>query len=269
MPFNINNFSAVIANNGKIARSSHFEMTIAPPRLLRIDGTAASVIDLGSVQRSLEQAKRKDKFNKLPWGLDNIIPTAKRVYNSLSNENGLTFRIDSAEFPGRSILNIPYTDYGLPRKMAIGSNVVESSFSVICSEDLRERILFETWQDMIAGTYREPNAIREKGEDRYGIGYYSDYISDAAVITQFNESGIPTYRCTLKECYPQLVSPLSLSWAADEIHRMTVVMTYRHFQDESLPITERQQTIDKGISLQQIISLGAQAGATIKGLIRK
>ncbi len=200
MPFNAYEFAAEIDRTNSLAHQANFEMRVMiPPALLQDPDLNAQMTALG-----IDAQKGRD----------------------------LSVRIDSMEFPGRSITNTPYRDYGLVRNIAFESNMIPITSSVLLSSNFRERMFFNLWQDMIVGNYR----FKSIGEfntasKQFNIGYFNDYAAQVDII-QYDQGGHKTYECKLIDAYPQLVAPLSASWAADDYHRMNVTWVYRYFEDK-------------------------------------
>jgi len=153
--------------------------------------------------------------------LKDIFPDAGRDFS---------FRIESVDFPGRSIPSLDYKDYGAPYKIGGLANYIEITFVIICSSDLREREFFMRWQDLITGNHRQ-------GKKRdFDIGYYDEYVCKKGFeISQYDDIGNETYKISLIDSYPTLIGALSGSWATTDIQKMTVTMSYRYFEEKSIP----------------------------------
>jgi len=161
--------------------------------------------------------------------------------------NPLRFRIDSAEFPGRSIVSSDYksTGYGLSEKRGYGVVYPDVNISMICDANLNEKKLFTSWQNIVVGNHNRQQNIRR----HQSIGYYSDYISDVLII-QYNQEGTPTYAITLREAYPIIINSLPLNWNSEEFHKLNVQFSYKYFTDMNEPSLGR----------------GAQGGGARSGL---
>ncbi len=203
MAFRPNEFSSSLGKSGSLARQSHFDVVVNLPPGVR-----------DNVDALLE-------FQEIG------------VFSGVGGD--LTFKVDSTEFPGRSITNTPYRDYGLVRNMAFDSNVIPITMSVMCSPDFRERVFFEIWQDIIVGNYRKKSLGEHNiASKMFNIGYFKDYVT-TITINQYDEEQNKSYECQLIDAYPQLVAPLSASWASDDHHRMNITWSYRHYTDRSIP----------------------------------
>lgn len=149
-----------------------------------------------------------------------------------SGSQDLTMRIDSVEFPSRSLASTEFTTYGPIQKIAYGSIYEDVSITVLLSKDFNEKIFFEEWQDLAIGTARtEENNTTQNS--LFDVGYYDNY-KGTVVIKQFDVDGTETYNCELIEAYPISVNALIGNWNSEELHRLTVRFAYRHFKDKRM-----------------------------------
>ena len=149
MAFSIDEFSAEL-NRSAVAPQSHFVTTItAPP-----------------------------KITDAQWGLGKSI-------NSKALAEGISFRCEQAEIPGRQVATTDTRIYGPIRKIAYTQIFTEVNMTFICSHDLREKVFFDKWQEVIVGMGNEDS-------DRYDVAYYNDYISQI-LVQQYDVSNKVTY----------------------------------------------------------------------------
>lgn len=143
----------------------------------------------------------------------------------LTNAENLRFRIESISAPQRTMTTTDYRDWGAPYKIALQSNYIDVSMTIIMSPDMREREYFLRWQDLAAGSHRSDDT-------GFVTGYYDDYVSEGLVLQVFAEQVVfPVYELTFVDSYPLLVGELQNSWSTPEIQRMTVTMAFRYFRD--------------------------------------
>ena len=142
------------------------------------------------------------------------------------------FRIDTSEFPGRSIVTSDYkqTGYGLTSKVGYGAIYPDVNISMICDSKLNEKKLFTSWQNLIVGNHNRQQDIRK----HQSIGYYQDYTS-TIMIVQYDQEGKVSYAITLNEAYPIVISSLPLNWASEEFHKLNVQISYKYFTDLNEP----------------------------------
>ena len=180
---------------------------------------------------------------------------AKFSESNLSRE--LVFRMDTASMPGRSIQTIDNRHYGPLRRIGHLPTHLEVGTSIILSEDMREKVFFEQWQDLISGDYRAQES--KSPEKHSNIGYYDDYVGTVEIV-QFNEKSQETHVVKLIEAYPYQVQPLNLSWASEEFHRLNVSFSYRYY-------TDKTKEYDKGERMRTDSLLTRLNKAGVGGLI--
>ena len=155
------------------------------------------------------------------------------------NSEHLSFRIDNVDLPGRNIDTIDYsTDIGRMRQIPYNAGYLPVTTSIICSDDMREKLFFEDWQSLMVGEHAAvgtpgSNAVdtHPSAGSNWSVGYYDDYIGNL-VIETFDETGKAAYMCSLEECFPQQITNMSAGWASNDVHKVQVVWYYRYFRDQ-------------------------------------
>lgn len=143
-------------------------------------------------------------------------------------ERDLMFRVDQVDVPGRSIRTAEVKYYNSPvRLMGYDSNYAPCTMSVLLSEDLREKIYLELWQDAIIGHHR----LGVINQGMYDLGFYSDYVGTVLIKT-FDVTGKQRAETKLIEAYPMQIGVLSASWAgADQPLKLLTTFAYRYYLD--------------------------------------
>lgn len=137
----------------------------------------------------------------------------------------LTFRCDSAELPGRTLLAAEHRTHGVVRKRPQNTVFADLNLTLICSSTFLEKKFFDHWQ----------NAVQNM-ED-YRFEYYDDIIGTIHV-TQLNEELQPIYKIELTESYPMLVAPMPLNWeTSNDLQRVQITISYHKW-------TEMDATLD-------------------------
>ena len=234
MSFKPENFAAKLNKSG-VARASHFDVAIVLPNSLQgLTGGRPVTNVVKEVRKNLND--------------DPIV-----------GPDDLTLRCDSVDFPGRSIQTSDYnTDYGPIRRIGHRSIYGDVTATFVLSEDLREKLLFETWQDLVVGTHRT-------GGEHYAINYYDDYVSPDITITQYDTAGQPRYKAQLIEAWPYIVNTLQGSWASDQVHHVTVSFAYRFYKSER-NIAIKDSTAQTRTGNFLLRSGIAQGGSTVLGV---
>lgn len=143
----------------------------------------------------------------------------------------LSMRAESVEMPGRSIQAASYRDYGAPREIGYASLYTPITITFLCSSDMKERRLFNQWQDLIIGDHRV--AEGHAGGKSFDVGYYDDYVA-SIIIAQYDETGKKRFNVQMLEAYPRTVNATTLSYASDELIKLTVQFQYRYFRELDL-----------------------------------
>lgn len=117
-----------------------------------------------------------------------ITPPSTLAANLKTLTRAMPLRIEQASMPTRSILRHEQRYYGPPRQIPYGFVSQDITFTVILSEDMREREFFMAWQDIILGNSRTMsqagNLAGGKGGIRngmYDVGYYDDATKDSCI----------------------------------------------------------------------------------------
>jgi hypothetical protein len=127
----------------------------------------------------------------------------------------------NAQIPGISIATTD-KDIGY-RSLAYQKLYDDVLLSFYCSENLWELALMQTWMEEISN----PKNNR--------LGYYEDYASTIDIIhlsrskKEDADDNNKTLVTTLHEAYPKKIDPMQLDYSSQDIMRMTVNFTYRHF----------------------------------------
>lgn len=151
-------------------------------------------------------------FSKTSYGIESVNETFE-------------FRCERAELPGKSIATIDDVHSGSTTKLAYDLVYNDITLTIIATNDMKDRVFFETWMD---------NIVVRGGQDNYGAGglvsYYDSYASNSILeLFQLREDGSAAAKYTLYDIYPIQLSPMTLAW--EEINtyqRFTVTMSYRY-----------------------------------------
>lgn len=130
------------------------------------------------------------------------------------------FRVEAAEFPGKSIATSEIAGGGGPTvRVASDVTYTDVSLTIICSADYAERIYFEKWMDLI---YKE-------SDGNLGLlSYYNRYAKNSILtIYQHDQSGKTIYQSIFKEVFPITISAMTANWdERDTYQRFSVTFAY-------------------------------------------
>lgn len=153
--------------------------------------------------------------------------------------NGMAFRIESVNLPGRTLTTLDQNYHGPVRRIPYRFTHQPVTFTVILSRDMREREAFMKWQDHFIGHSRTNyNSVMDSPFDSI---YYDDAHGEIDIVQYAHSiSGgvkggdkgkgeyIETYNIRLREAYPSNVNDIQMSWGDEGYGKLQVEITYRY-----------------------------------------
>jgi hypothetical protein len=153
------------------------------------------------------------------------LPSA--IFSRSDDISKLEFRCETTELPGRTVATYDDQSTGTTKKLAYDVTYNDINLTIIASEDMKERRIFEKWINNIVN----PSSHNSPNGSGGLVKYYDDYAKGVLTISHLNSNGdkvIAEY--TMHSAYPIQVSPMNLSWAEfDTYQRFAVTMTYRYY----------------------------------------
>jgi hypothetical protein len=171
-----------------------------------------------------------------------LVPLISQI-NPLSDALNMgKFRCEQAELPPRAFTLVPQKTYGPLEYFPIQNTYNKSAMVFIVGDDMKEKLFFDLWMEMICTTHPSYNYAAGgpsgKGSVRFDFAYKSEYRSDI-IVRQFDLTGQPSYSVALRDAFPTEVYSLPLAWGQkDDYHRLNVVFTYRYFYIMNNPYVE-------------------------------
>jgi hypothetical protein len=176
---------------------------------------------ISQFKNAIKEVARPNYFDARLQGYKKVIGVKD---GSLENiDDTFAFRCERAEFPGRTLATADDAVGGGPAmKLPYDVTYNDIQLSIICSEDMKERVFFEDWIDRIVGRGVRGNAGL--------IAYYSDYaLGVSLLVRQLDSEGNTLLSYEMRDCYPIAVSPMNATWEETNTYqRFTVTMAYRH-----------------------------------------
>jgi hypothetical protein len=199
MAFNISDFNADIAKSS-IAHTSHFEGWI-----------------LGG-----------------PGSYNPGAGVAANVLRNSGLTDGMRFRIESLNMPGRTLTTLDQNYHGPTRAIPYRFSQQPVSMSIILSKDMREREVFMRWQDFFMGNSRN-NINQQAVFAPFDTRYYHDGIGTIKILqysytngpNSSNEFELQT-EILLNEAYPLTVNDIAMSWGDEGYAKLQVEIRYRY-----------------------------------------
>ena len=174
-----------------------------------------------------------------PSRFDVTIPVPYYMLTQYNNAKQLQMRCESAELPGRTFATADRKMGSVPvQKYPYQSTYNDVSLTFIVSDDMSEKIFFDTWMEVINPTMH------------FNFKYRADYSVDIS-ISQYDVTNDVTYVSTLIDAYPISVNQLNMDWSAmDSYHKLAVVFAYSYWENTTV------QGVINNIETQILSGLG-------------
>jgi len=139
------------------------------------------------------------------------------------------FRCEKAELPGRTLATADDGGGGgTALKLPYDVTYSDIQLSIICSEDMKERIFFESWIDQIINPagYDTADTTYEPGL----VGFYDNYAKGISLtVIQLNAEGKSLLIYELNDVYPIALTPMNATWEeVNSYQRFGVTLAYRY-----------------------------------------
>jgi hypothetical protein len=152
-------------------------------------------------------------------------------------EESMVARVDAVDIPGRSLMTAEhkFTNYGPLNKVPYGGQTYgDLTISIIMSEDMREKEYFEVWQNSIVNTGAFEIGSTQRDfygytQSKFNTKYFDDYLG-TVIIRQYGSAGELRSIYTMDEAYPIIINPVSMSWGADDVAKLSVTFAYHNYR---------------------------------------
>ena len=145
-------------------------------------------------------------------------------------DDTFSWRCERAELPGRTVATSDDAGGGgTALKLPYDVSYADTSLSVICSEDMKERKFFERWIDTIVSP-----AGYDSASGNYGAGlvrYHDQYARGINLeVSQLSSSGQKILTYKLHDVFPTAITPMTATWEeVNSYQRFGVTLTYRYY----------------------------------------
>ena len=162
------------------------------------------------------------------------IPILSGTDLELLDEQSINLYCESASIAGRSLLSTVDRQYGRNKEVVYNAPTYPPiTLSFYCSEGLKEKQLFDRWNEYIVNS-----------ANGYDVAYYKDYTRMMAVKT-LDRTGKISHVMTYHESYPKTISAVELNHnTTNATARLTVEMQYSYWETsgmKNLPDSEGKQ----------------------------
>ncbi len=145
--------------------------------------------------------------------------------NAMGATDMLKMRVKAAQLPGMQVGTLDNKRFGPVYKIVNETIFEPTVWTILCSEDMRERNFFSAWMNWMHGTSQQ---TADNTAAMWRPRYYDEYTGTANIIT-YNSVGSSHYEAQLEDCFPTAMGPVELSWGDGAISEFTVTMNFRHF----------------------------------------
>lgn len=131
----------------------------------------------------------------------------------------LTFKAYSVDIPGKTIATSERRTHGPIQKVSYCDPIFpDITVSIICSDDLYERQVFDRWMNYII-----------KQNNGFIVEYYSRYTTKT-IINKLDHEGRESMKYELIDSYPTNINSQKLDWSeTDSYLTLDVTFTYRYY----------------------------------------
>jgi hypothetical protein len=185
----------------------------------------ASIGKISEFKDSIQKIVRPNLFYAELNGTDNLLINNNSSIPQIKDT--FSFRCENAEFPGRTITTVDDVGGGGPAlKLPYDVTYNDTNISVICAEDMIERIFFELWMESIVSTPQ----TRTTGNAGL-VSYHSEYARQTTLtIRQLNQQGDTIFWYKMHDVFPIAITPMNATWEEGNTYqRFGVTLNYRYY----------------------------------------
>jgi len=136
----------------------------------------------------------------------------------------LTYLCEATELPGRAFTNVDLRYYGPQFKIPYLSVYEDLNMTFLCRTESFEREFFDNWMESINPT------------TSFDFAYRDDY-STTIELFQYSEQSKAVYQWALFDAFPIFINPQPVTFADDNIQKLTVTFTYTKYRRNNKDIT--------------------------------
>lgn len=123
------------------------------------------------------------------------------------------FTCEASQLPGFIFKSENRSIGGLVSEMPVGFEHERLQLTFLCRGHMQERKMFDDWFMLI------------QDKDTLRLEYYDNYVADI-IVKSYDPTGVPNYCVKYLSCYPNIMTSQNLTWAEDNVLRLTVDFSY-------------------------------------------
>jgi hypothetical protein len=185
-----------------------------------------AIAKLSQFKTSIAKIVRPNLFYAELNGTDSLLIDNNKSIPQIKNT--FSFRCEQAEFPGRTIATIDDVGGGGPAlKLPYDVTYNDINLSIICAEDMIERLFFELWMESIVATPQSKPSVGAAGL----IAYHKNYARKTTLtISQLNPKGDVIFFYKLHDIFPIALTPMNATWEENNTYqRFGATLNYRYY----------------------------------------
>lgn len=218
MSFSPNLFLSNVRAKDGLAKPSRFEVVLPIPPYVNSFVGNSLIEKIMNFPNSI--------FSDVSDAIGNVFGRQgqKDEYSKTSNASMsryLALQCEAAELPGKTFQTADVKIYGPTFKVPYQTQYSDMSLTFLCTNEFYERKLFDRWMECIHPT--DTNNLR------FPKGQSSRYLTNIKII-QYDDFIKQIYAVELIDAFPIGVAPMSLNWAEDGFHRLSVQFGYQRFR---------------------------------------
>ena len=160
--------------------------------------------------------------------------------------NELSYLCETTELPSRGFMNVDVRHYGPNFKLPFQPQYDDITMTFLCRTEFDERYFFDEWMNEINPVNNFNFKYRDDYSCRIEIYQLAEYAEAPTRLSPGEGGGQnapvrtlpkPTYKFTLHDSWPTMVSPQPAVWSDDNFQRMAVTFTFSKWtkNDDPLP----------------------------------
>jgi hypothetical protein len=216
MSFSPNLFLSNVRAKDGLAKPSRFEVVLPIPPYIN------SFVGNSIIEKIMNFPN--SVFSDVSDAISNAFGKQGDEYSRTANSSMsryLALQCEAAELPGKTLQTADVKIYGPTFKVPYQTQYADMSLTFLCTNEFYERKLFDRWMEAIHPT--DTNNLR------FPKGQSSRYLTNIKII-QYDDFIKQIYAVELIDAFPIGVAPMSLNWAEDGFHRLSVQFGYQRFR---------------------------------------
>jgi len=228
---NLDEFKSTVNRQG-LAKNTRWECMVFPPKKLRADNifnfaiTDGLELDLNLpgvdlIDNAIDAMNEASiNFGPLSFQSNLNLPTLGFTLRNHGDKlRCLNLYTNMVNIPQRDIQNVEWRENGESRQLGVVHNHNTGlSISYYCSEDMRERLFFEQWQDLIFNPKNK------------GRSFYDDYIGSMEIVKYNSSWSEKTAVYKFHEVYPTNIAAQTMVYEGTAVMRLDINFKYYNYE---------------------------------------